>query len=74
MGYRNPSFHQADISLMKNFHFGSRYVQFRAEAQNLFNVRGFGPVQAQIGNVNYGPITTAGNTPRQIQLSARFVF
>ena len=29
---------------------------------------------SQIGNVNYGLITTAGNLPRQIQLSARFVF
>ena len=59
---------------MKNFHFGSRYLQIRAEAQNAFDIRGYGPVQSQIGNVNYGLITTAGNQPRQVQLSARFVF
>jgi hypothetical protein len=72
--YRNPSFQQADLSVMKNFRFGPRYLQIRAEAQNVLNIRGFGPVQSQIGNINYGLITTAGNAPRQVQLSARFVF
>src|SRR5262249_56317504 len=73
--YRNPQRHQWDLSLMKNFPFGeARYVQIRAEAQNAFNIRGFGNYQSQIGNVAYGLITTAGNTPRQIQLSARINF
>jgi Carboxypeptidase regulatory-like domain/TonB dependent receptor len=72
--YRNPSFHQADLSLMKNFRFGAKYLQVRAEAQNFLDIRGLGPYNAQIGNVNYGLITTAGNLPRQVQLSARFVF
>jgi len=73
--YRNPAYHQADLSLMKNFRMGgARYLQIRAEAQNVLNIRGLGPYNAQIGNVNYGLITTAGNLPRQIQLSARFVF
>jgi Carboxypeptidase regulatory-like domain len=72
--YRNPSYHQADLSLMKNFHFGARYLQIRAEAQNVLNIRGLGPYNSQIGNVNYGLITTAGNLPRQVQMSARFVF
>jgi hypothetical protein len=72
--YRNPSFQQADLSIMKNFHFGARYLQIRAEAQNMLNLRGYGPVQGQIGNANYGLITTAGNLPRQVQMSARFVF
>ena len=73
--YRNPARQQWDISLMKNFPFTEgRYVQIRAEAQNAFNFRGFGNYQSQIGNVAYGLITTAGNTPRQIQLSARINF
>ena len=59
---------------MKNFHFGSRYLQIRAEAQNMLDIRGLGPYNAQIGNVNYGLITTAGNLPRQIQLSGRLNF
>ena len=73
--YRNPSFYQMDISLMKNFYFTeTRYVQFRAEAQNVFNIRGLGNIQSQIGNTYYGLITTAGNTERQIQLSLRVNF
>ena len=73
--YRNPEYHQWDLSLMKNFPFGgSRFVQIRAEAQNLFNIRGFGTYSSQIGNANYGLITAAGNGPRQIQLSARVNF
>ena len=72
--YRNPSFQQADMSLMKNFRFGARYLQIRAEAQNVLNIRGFGNVTSQIGSANYGLITSAGNAPRQVQMSARFVF
>ena len=73
--YRNPSFYQMDISLMKNFYFmETRYVQFRAEAQNVFNIRGLGNIQSQIGNTYYGLITTAGNTERLIQLSLRVNF
>jgi len=72
---RNPEYHQWDLALMKNFTvLGSRTVQFRAEAQNLFNTRGFGPYNSQIGSANYGLITSAGNAPRQIQLSGRLNF
>jgi hypothetical protein len=73
--YRNPGLYQMDISLMKNFRLTeARYFQFRAEAQNAFNVRGFGPYNVSIGTPNYGLITTAGNQARQIQLSLRFNF
>jgi hypothetical protein len=73
--YRNPPFFQMDLSLMKNFPVRENwYFQIRAEAQNAFNYRGFGNYNVSIGTANYGTITTAGNTPRQIQLSARFNF
>jgi hypothetical protein len=73
--YRNPPFFQMDLSLMKNFPVReSWYFQIRGEAQNAFNFRGFGVYNTSIGTANYGLITTAGNTPRQIQLSARFNF
>jgi len=73
---RNPSFTQTDLSLMKNFYITpeKRYVQIRAEAQNAFNIRGFGTYNNQLGNPYFGMITNAGNGPRQIQLSARFIF
>ena len=73
--YRNPGNYQMDISLMKNFKIReASYVQFRAEAQNAFNIRGFGAYNSQIGAVNYGLITAAGNVARQIQLSLRINF
>ena len=60
---------------MKNFKIReASYVQFRAEAQNAFNIRGFGAYNSQIGAVNYGLITAAGNVARQIQLSLRINF
>jgi hypothetical protein len=73
--YRNPERHQVDLSLSKNFPIREgKFFQIRAEAQNAFNIRGFGNYQSQIGNANYGVITSAGNTPRQIQLSGRINF
>ena len=73
--YRNPPFYQMDLSLMKNFYFlETRYVQFRAEAQNALNIRGSGPYTSLIGDARYGLITAAGNVERQIQLSARINF
>jgi hypothetical protein len=73
---RTPPFYQTDLSLMKNFSLGSetRYLQFRAEAQNAFNIRGFGTYNNALGNPYFGLITNAGNSPRAIQLSARIIF
>ncbi len=72
---RNPGNYTMDMSLMKNFRFKEgRYLQIRAEGQNAWNVRGLGSVQASVGTPTYGLITAAGNTPRQIQLSARINF
>jgi len=74
-GYRNPSFHQMDISIMKNFRIREgKYLQIRAEGQNAFNIRGFGQYNSSVGSNNYGLITSAGNSPRQIQMSARINF
>jgi hypothetical protein len=61
---------------MKNFYILSekRYLQVRAEAQNAFNIRGFGTYNNDLGTAYFGLITNAGNSPRAIQLSARFIF
>jgi hypothetical protein len=72
---RNPKFHQMDLALMKNVSLGrARIIQIRAEAQNVFDIRGFGNYVSQIGNANYGLITSAGNEPRQIQISVRLTY
>jgi len=74
---RNPSKWGDDFSLMKNFGIakeGQIHLQIRAEAFNLFNRRGFGNYNTNLGDVRFGLITTAGNTERHVQLSARFFF
>src|SRR5579883_376487 len=72
---RNPPFYQTDLSLMKNFNFTeARYLQFRIESANAFNIRGFGGYDSTIGDPAFGLITSAGNGPRNLQFSARIIF
>jgi len=75
---RHPSYVNHDVSLMKDFPLFSsdatRYLQFRMEGLNIFNIRGFGPYNSKVGDQSYGLITRAGNTERRIQLSMRLVF
>lgn len=75
---RQPSSWDHDLSLMKRFPFfsrdGERYLQFRVEADNVFNMRGFGDYNTQVGSGDFGYITGARYTERRIQVSARFVF
>jgi hypothetical protein len=74
---RQPSSYSYDMSLMKAFRFdseGKRYLQFRMEGRNILNIRGFGPYNTTIGTRYFGLITTAGQNPRAIQMSARIIF
>jgi hypothetical protein len=72
---RHPGFTQTDLSLMKGFTLTeSVRLQFRSEFQNAFNIRGYGPYNSTIGDLQFGLIRTAGNAPRQIQLSLRLLF
>ncbi len=73
---RNPGSLSYDGSLMKSFPLSGegRFLQFRMEAENLFNQRGLGPYNTSVGDPYFGLITKAGQTPRTIQVSARLVF
>ena len=75
---RQPSRTQYDMSLMKAFPFttdGNKYIQFRLEGSNIFNIRGWGNYNTSIGTNDFGLITSAGPYgPRTIQVSGRFVF
>lgn len=74
---RHPMNMNYDLSLMKSFYFTTEnrsYLQFRMEAGNFFNIRGFGGYNTTIGNRYFGMITGAGNAARTIQMSARIVF
>jgi hypothetical protein len=72
---RHPGFTQTDLSLMKSFILTERTrLQFRSEFQNAFNIRGYGQYNTTVGDLQFGLIRTAGNAPRQIQLSLRLTF
>ena len=78
-----PGTKQFDLSIFKTIHFNeaaTRYLQFRAEAFNVFNTPQFNNPNAQIGSVNAGRISSAGQpvlfqrTSREIQLAAKLYF
>ncbi len=74
---RNPHATSYDASLMKNFKIareGKVYLQCRAEAQNLLNIRGLGPYNVETDLPNFGLITSSAQNPRQLQLSGRLFF
>jgi hypothetical protein len=72
---RNPGYFNYDASLMKRFNFTEKtFLQLRVEAQNVFNVRGLGPYDTTFGDAHFGYITSAGNTPRIMQVSGKIVF
>jgi hypothetical protein len=81
---RNPGNGQVDLSLMKKFPLSkeaSRYLQFRVEAKNAFNIRGTAGYNSDVNSADFGFIaptqgnpTIAGNQERRAQVSARIVF
>jgi hypothetical protein len=72
---RNPGYFNYDASLMKRFEITEHsYLQLRVEAQNAFNIRGLGAYNTTFGDAYFGYITSAGNTPRIMQVSGRIVF
>jgi hypothetical protein len=75
-GLISPSFSQWDFSLMKNFNLGkeSRYLQFRFEAQNLFNHMNAGKPDQYLTNATFGMITSQSGSPRLAMLAAKFYF
>jgi outer membrane receptor protein involved in Fe transport len=72
---RAPSFWNVDLSLQKNVLLGgSKQLQLRVEAFNVFNVINDGNPNVDITNANFGRITSMASRPRMIQFGARFVY
>jgi hypothetical protein len=66
-----------DLSLFRRFHIGlgeQRYIEFRAEAFNLFNNVVFAIPNDSLGGTNFGEVTSQQNLPRQIQLALKFYY
>ncbi len=80
MGRTHPSLRadqveNVDFSLFKNFRIKERMsVQFRAEWFNIANHPTFGAPNTQVGNANFGVVTSQANPPRQTQLALKFLF
>ena len=73
---RSAPYWDLDASVFKQFGFGeARRFEFRAEAFNLFNTVIFGQPGNDISNTaNFGKVTSAANTARQLQFGAKFIF
>jgi hypothetical protein len=66
-----------DAGFFKNNRFGAdeRFnIQFRAEFFNTFNRARFGYPGSQVGQANFGVVSTQINRPRQIQLALKLQF
>jgi hypothetical protein len=77
-GIRQPWGIYHDLSMMKSFFISeSMYFQLRAEAENVFNMRGWPQIISDPRSSDYGLMIAENgfnHTPRRIQMSLRFVF
>ena len=75
-GVRGPGFSQWDFAVSKNFSLGKegRYLQFRAEFENLLNHMNTGMPDATISNRTFGMITSQSGSPRRIMIAGKFYF
>ena len=70
----SPDRRNWDFAVYKRFQFTeSKALQFRFEAFNFTNTPPFNAPNAEVGNNNFGRITSAGG-PRNIQFGLKFIF
>ena len=63
-----------DFTMMKRTRVGeNKILEFRSEFFNIFNHANFGNPNGNIGNANFGRITTTDD-PRLIQFALKFHF
>lgn len=75
IGARSPSTRLFDLSVIKNTRiFEGFNAQFRLEAVNGFNTPIFRAPNTQVGNPNFGRITSQANFARIVQLSVRLMW
>ncbi|MBN1570392.1 MAG: TonB-dependent receptor [Acidobacteria bacterium] len=70
-----PRYFNMDAVIHKRFHIGEkRYVQFRAEAYNVFNNTHFGLPNTDIDSSIFGIIRRTQGSPRSLQVALRLQF
>lgn len=71
---RGPGVVNFDLAVYKYFRITEgRRLQFRAEAFNAFNTPAFGAPNAQVGDPNFGIVSSA-QRPRNLQMGLKFIF
>ncbi len=72
---RAPSFWNVDLGVQKNVRLArDSELQIRLEAFNVFNHVNEGNPNTEVGNANFGRITSMASRPRQLQLGVRLAF
>jgi hypothetical protein len=70
-----PGIFTTDASLIRNFYFGgTRSLQFRLEAFNLFNNPVWGDPNMSMAAATYGQINTTRIPMRELQIGVKFAF
>lgn len=72
---RVPGFQQYNAAAFKDFSITEHQrLSFRAEAFNVFNIVSYGNPVASATSADFGQITSTRSGPRQMQLSAKYIF
>lgn len=72
---RAPGFQQYDMSLFKSFNvYKQQALSFRVDAYNVFNITSLGNPNNNASSANFGQITSAKSSPRQLNLSLKYQF
>jgi hypothetical protein len=75
IGARSPATQLVDLSVLKNTRIYEGFnAQFRLEAVNTFNTPIFRAPNTQLGNPNFGRITSQANFARIVQMSVRLMW
>lgn len=73
--FHGPGLNDTDLALLRDFQIREgRYVQFRAEAFNVFNHAQFNGPGGNISNPSTFGIVTSANAPRIMQIAVKFEF
>ena len=72
---RVPGFQQYDASVFKDFNITeTQRISFRVDGSNVFNIASYGNPDRTAQSSTFGKITSTRSGPRQLQLSAKYIF
>jgi hypothetical protein len=72
---RTPNYFDLDMSAAKDIGlYRETTLQLRLDSFNTFNQVIFAGPSASFGAQGFGAITSQSNNPRQLQISAKFIF